>query len=328
MRAMATVSAATVSATPQLQPSLFLSHGGGPCFFMKGGVFKPIDSESPAADFLRSVAATLPQQPSAVIIISAHWEGEGGAIEINTTPTPGAPLLYDYYGFPAESYEIQWPSPNAPPELAARVASLLKGRGFKVVENRSRGFDHGVFVPLGLVFPDADVPTLQVSLHGDLGAASHIELGRALAPLRAENILIIGSGFLTHNLREISRDGAKTTPVERWAAQFTDWVSATLLGASARGVKSTAQGAAQGTPVDFGTLERSLTGAATSAPHFARAHPRVEHWIPILVALGAADPAPHGHNAVHTTEMFAQIVMGTAALNSFRFDTVTGRVDL
>ena len=286
---------------------------------MKGGMFAALDSESPAANFLRSVSSTMPQRPSACVVISAHWEGNERSIEINTNPTPGAPLLYDYYGFPKETYEIQWRAPNAPPELAARVASLLRARGFTVAENSTRGFDHGVFVPLKLVFPDADIPTLQVSLHGDLSAAAHIELGRALAPLRAENILICGSGFLTHNLREISRTMGGA-PVEKWAAQFADWVTKTLLGSS-RGVTATARGSELGVPLDFASIERALANAAKDAPQFARAHPTVEHWLPLLVALGAADPEPHGHSAILSTEMFTQVVMGTAALNSYRFDT-------
>ena len=289
-----------------LLPTLFLSHGGGPCFFMTGGAFRDLDSKSPAAAFLRGLvpALALPARPSALVVISAHWEGPGDTVLLLSSPAP--PLLYDYHGFPPETYQLAWPAPGAP-ALAARAAALLAAAGFTPALDASRGYDHGVFVPLKLAFPEADIPTLQVSLHGALDAARHVALGRALAPLRAQGALIIGSGFATHNLREIA-PGAPPAP---WAQQFDDWLAGALLGAGPQG---------------FAALSAALIAAPAAAPHFARAHPTTEHLLPLYVALGAACPGGAAEGAdgsadlVRVTRLYSQIVMGSASLASYRFD--------
>jgi aromatic ring-opening dioxygenase catalytic subunit (LigB family) len=311
-----------------LLPTLFLSHGGGPCFFMTGGAFAELDSASPAASFLRRLepALALPSRPAALVVVSAHWEGPGDAVLLQSSPAP--PLLFDYAGFPPETYALTWPARGAP-ALAARAAGLLRAAGFATALDAARGYDHGVFVPLKLAFPAADVPTLQVSLHGALDPARHVALGRALAPLRAEGALIIGSGFATHNLREIV-PGAPPAP---WALAFDGWLARTLLGGSSGSSSSSssssssdtaaaAAAAAAAAPQSFAALSAALIGAPAAAPHFARAHPRTEHLLPLYVALGAACPgggaAPA--DALRVTQLYSQIVMGSASLASYRFD--------
>jgi aromatic ring-opening dioxygenase catalytic subunit (LigB family) len=250
------------------------------------------------------------------------------------------PLLFDYSGFPPETYQLTWPAPGAP-ALAARAAALLQGAGFATALDGERGFDHGVFVPLKLAFPRADIPALQVSLHGGLDASRHLALGRALAPLRREGALIIGSGFATHNLGEIARGDGGGAPPQAWAQQFDGWLAATLLG-RARAPASAAAAAAPtvGAPQSHAALCAALARAPAEAPHFARAHPRTEHLMPLYVALGAALPlqqeaavdaggsagagagagAGAAADSVVVTELFSQIVMGTASLSSYRFD--------
>ncbi len=313
-------------------PTLFLAHGGGPCFFMQGGMFKDMDAESPAANFLRQLPHALSDmpQPTALVVISAHWEGPSDQVAVQSGKAP--PLLFDYYGFPAESYEIKWPAPGSP-QLAERVKDLLSSAGFRSVLDGQRGYDHGVFVPLKLAYPDAAIPTIQVSLHASLDFPRHIALGRALAPLRREGALIIGSGFTVHNLRDIARvPGAPPLP---WAQEFDAWLAATLLGPAAAAARSPATlqpvEGTRGAAMTFEGVAAALARAPRDAPHFACAHPRVEHLLPLLVALGAADPRallPGGGDPdiaapddVRATEMFSQLVMGSAAFSSYRFDS-------
>ena len=325
--------AATAAA---ILPTLFLGHGGGPCFYMKGGVFTDIDMNSPAANFFRALEPSLrlPSRPSSLLVVSAHWEGEGDSIHVQTAGAP--PLLFDYYGFPPEAYAITWPAPGPPAPLAARVQHLLAAAGFTATPDPVRGFDHGVFVPLKLAFPAADIPTLQISLHGSLSLERHIALGRALAPLRAEGTLIIGSGFASHNLRDIAR--VPGAPPTTWAQEWDTWLSE-AVGAPPRPpatLAATGGGGARGAAARWQHRVDALLRAPKAAPHFARAHPRVEHLLPLYVALGAADPSAllqvaevesggggggeEGGGEVTTTELFSQIVLGTASMASFRFD--------
>jgi aromatic ring-opening dioxygenase catalytic subunit (LigB family) len=171
------------------------------------------------------------------------------------------PMLYDYYGFPPESYEITWPAPGNP-ELAARVRGLLEHAGFETAADAERGYDHGTFVPLKLTYPDADMPICQLSLIRGLDPAKHIALGRALAPLRDEGVFIIGSGLSYHNLRAF---GPGARPV---SVAFDSWLrEAISLPAEAR--------------------DRALVGWS-SAPAARQAHPREEHLLPLMVVAGAA----------------------------------------
>jgi aromatic ring-opening dioxygenase catalytic subunit (LigB family) len=170
-------------------------------------------------------------------------------------------LLFDYYGFPPESYELTWPAPGEP-ALARRVRQLLAAAGFESAENRERGFDHGAFVPLKLAYPEANVPTLQFSLIRGLDPKQHLALGRALAPLRDEGVFIIGSGMTFHNLRAFGPQSSKV------AAAFDAWLrESALLPENER-------------------AERLCDWA--NAPAARLAHPREEHLLPLMVIAGAA----------------------------------------
>ena len=177
---------------------MYIPHGGGPCFFMKW-TRGPEDVWDKMAASLRALGDSLPERPKALLVVSAHWEEE----EPTVLSQPNPALLYDYYGFPPHTYELKWPAPGSP-ELAGRVRELLDGAGMPSRSNSERGFDHGVFIPLLLAFPKADIPTVQLSLRAGLDAKEHLAIGRALAPLRDEGVLIIGSGMSYHNMRNFS----------------------------------------------------------------------------------------------------------------------------
>jgi aromatic ring-opening dioxygenase catalytic subunit (LigB family) len=204
------------------------------------------------------VRAVPPRPPRALLVVSAHWEEPVPTVMISTRP----PILYDYYGFPPESYTITWPAPGAP-ELASRVRELLNAAGIANDADADRGYDHGTFIPLKLTYPDADVPAIQLSLKQGLDPAEHIALGRALAPLRDEDVFIIGSGMTFHNLRAF-RD-PRAAPV---ADAFDAWLRDSMT-------------------LDADMRNERLT-QWTSAPAARAAHPREEHLIPLMVASGAA----------------------------------------
>jgi aromatic ring-opening dioxygenase catalytic subunit (LigB family) len=174
-------------------PTWFIPHGGGPCFFMD---WNPPDEWHRTEAFLRGLASTLPERPKAIVLVSAHWlESEVTAASI------GEPeLIFDYYGFPPHTYQLQYPAPGSP-ALAARIQSLLAAGSIASRTDQQRGFDHGVFIPLLLMFPNADIPVVPVSLLSSLDAAAHLRVGQALAPLRDEGVLIVGSGMSFHNMR-------------------------------------------------------------------------------------------------------------------------------
>ena len=238
-------------------PVVFIPHGGGPWPFVDTG-FPPADVED-LKNYLRSVPAVAPRRPRALLVVSAHWEA--GVPTLMTSPHP--PMLYDYYGFPSESYRITWPAPGDP-ALARRVEEHLQQAGFRTGEDTSRGYDHGTFVPLKVAYPAADIPVVQLSLIEGLDPAQHLALGRALAPLRDEDIFIIASGMTFHNLR-IFRD-PRSAPI---AETFDAWLRETM----ARDPAGRAEG-----------LTRW-----SSAPAARLAHPREEHLLPLMVAAGAAD---------------------------------------
>src|SRR5271165_1934200 len=198
------------------QPSVFLPHGGGPCFFMDPPPEDPTRWVALEA-YLRSLPARLPARPSALLVVSAHWEAQRPTVL--TAARPG--LLFDYYGFPRHTYELTYPAPGAP-SLAARVRALLAGAGIDSGEDQERGYDHGIFVPLKVSFPNADIPILQLSLQAGLDPARHMAIGRALAVLRDENVLVIGSGLSFHNLSALGSPAAHEP-----AAQFDRWLTQT-----------------------------------------------------------------------------------------------------
>ncbi|HEX8698836.1 MAG TPA: class III extradiol ring-cleavage dioxygenase [Myxococcaceae bacterium] len=238
-------------------PVAFLPHGGGPWPFVELGFGDQAGMDALAA-YLRSVRSLPRQAPRALLVISAHWEEAVPTVMTSSRP----PMLYDYYGFPPESYTLTWPAPGEP-KLAARVQELLAKAGFATATDTERGYDHGTFVPLKLTYPEAEVPTVQLSLKQGLDPAEHLAMGRALAPLRDEGVFIIGSGMTFHNLRAF-RD-PRAVPI---AEQFDGWLrEAATLEPAAR--------------------DEALTRWA-SAPAARLAHPREEHLLPLMVIAGAA----------------------------------------
>lgn len=241
---------------PSRLPVAFFPHGGGPWPFVELGMPKPELDQ--LATYLRSVR-TLPQtQPRAILVISAHWEEKVPTVMTSAKP----PMLYDYYGFPPASYEITWPAPGDP-ELAKRVRELLSAAGFPNGEDGARGFDHGAFVPLKLMYPEAEIPTVQLSLKAGLDPEEHLRLGRALAPLRDEGVFIVGSGETFHNLRAFG--DPRMAPI---ATKFDEWLQAAATAAPAE--------------------RDSFLKAWSTAPSARLVHPREEHLLPLMVIAGAA----------------------------------------
>jgi aromatic ring-opening dioxygenase catalytic subunit (LigB family) len=244
------------NATQQRQPVVYLPHGGGPWPFVDIGFGDPKDY-SRLSQYLVSLAQLPKHPPKALLVISAHWEEN--LPTVMTSPSP--PMLYDYYGFPPESYQIQWPAPGDP-GLAERVRSLLADAGMQAGRDAQRGFDHGTFVPLKLTYPTANLPTVQLSLIRGLDPARHIELGRALQPLRDEGVFIIASGMSYHNMRGFGPQGLPDSQ------RFDAWLSEA----------ATDEPAAR---------DERLT-RWERAPSARAANPREEHLLPLMVAAGAA----------------------------------------
>lgn len=263
-------------------PTYFISHGGGPWPFMPeklSGTYREL------AAFLAGLPRQIGVTPKALLVISGHWEETDFAVMAHPQP----PMLYDYYGFPPHTYQVQYPAPGAP-ALAARVGTLIAAAGLATRQDQRRGFDHGTFTPLSVMYPQADVPVVQLSLRADFDPAAHIALGRALAPLRDEGVLIIGSGLSYHNLRAMSAAGREPS------RRFDDWLGV-ALGAD---------------PQERGS--HLLRWEA--APAARLAHPREEHLLPLMVAVGAAFDEPC--ERVHHQDDF----MGAISVSSFRFGTV------
>lgn len=266
-------------------PIYFISHGGGPWPFMDAAALgAPPDMWDGLRGFLGGFDAAVGSRPKAVLVISGHWEEARPTV--NTAAHP--PLLFDYYGFPEHTYTLAYPAPGSP-ELAARVRELLGAAGIETGTDDARGFDHGVFIPFMLIYPDADVPLVQLSMRDDLDPAAHLALGRALAPLRDEDVLIVGSGLSYHNLRGIfSSDPGSVDASE----QFDAWLTQT--------VETTDPAARDADLVDW---ER--------APAARACHPREDHLIPLMVAAGAAG-ADVGRQ-VYSDRMFGK------AVSAYRF---------
>jgi 4,5-DOPA dioxygenase extradiol len=231
-------------------PTLFLSHGS------------PMNAarRTASSDAWAALAHTLPR-PRAVLIASAHWETAVPMLTGNAKPE----TIHDFGGFPDELYRIRYAAPGAP-DLAAEAVSLLKTAGITAGVNGCRGLDHGAWVPLSWMYPDANLPVVQLSLQPELGPGRHVELGRALAPLADDGVLIVGSGHATHNLGDWMASPRRQEPL-RYAQAFADWVFARL--------------AAHDTA--------ALVDYRARAPEALRAHPTEEHFLPLLVAWGAAD---------------------------------------
>lgn len=254
-------------------PALFLSHGA-PTLLIE---------PSPARDFLARYGREL-GPPEAIVVVSAHWETDRPRVTAAARPE----TIHDFHGFPRALYEHRYPAPGSP-ELAGRIVGLLDGAGLLAGLDPRRGLDHGAWVPLALLYPEASTPTLQVSVQPDLGPARHLALGRALRPLRDEGVLVIGSGSLTHNLHDF-RGHALEAPPEPYVVTFGDWVTAAIE-----------EGRTQ-----------DLLAYRERAPHAARAHPTEEHLLPLFAAMGAGHGPGRRVHASHTYGVLAMDVFAFA----------------
>jgi aromatic ring-opening dioxygenase catalytic subunit (LigB family) len=232
---------------------------------------------------LQELPRLIGARPKAVLMISAHWEEK----DFTVMSHPHPPMLYDYSGFPANTYQVQYPAPGAP-QLARKVQDLLQSAGIAASLDPTRGFDHGAFVPMYVIFPEASVPVVQLSLKRGLDPRDHLAAGRALAPLREEGVLILGSGSSYHNLRMLGPEAKDPS------AAFDDWLHHTLEGA------------------DFDKRTAALT-AWESAPSARVAHPREEHLLPLMVAVGAAE------REAATRFYHENTFFGSASASSFMF---------
>ena len=260
-------------------PTFFVSHGGGPWPFMKDQYGSTYDKlEASLVDMRRQIGG----RPKAVLVISGHWEASQPTVSSSARP----PMLYDYGGFPPHTYQIQYAAPGEP-ALAQRVADLLQAAGQPAALDAQRGFDHGTFSMLYPVYPEADVPVVQLSLLQHLDPATHLAIGRALAPLRKEGVLIVGSGLSYHNLRQFGPGGKLASK------EFDAWLQLTLALPPAQ--RSTA------------LLHWD------EAPYARLAHPREEHLLPLMVVLGAAEQEA-ATCVYHEDDFF-----GNLTVSSFRF---------
>lgn len=268
-------------------PTYFISHGGGPWPYMTGEFRRNFDQLEQS---LVEMRAELGSAARAVLVISGHWEAAGFAISSGSHPG----MVYDYYGFPEELYRIQYSAPGSP-ELAQHVQDLLRAGDIDANLDPMRGFDHGTFSIMKPLYPDADMPIVQLSLDARLDPALHLKVGKALAPLRDEGVLIVGSGLSFHNLRAM-----RGTSGYEPSRQFDAWLQQTVVQASPP------ERAAR--LIDW---ER--------APHARDAHPREDHLIPLMVAVGAAWEEP-GATTYHQTDF-----TGGLTTSSFRFGNVPSK---
>ncbi|HEX2575058.1 MAG TPA: class III extradiol ring-cleavage dioxygenase [Aquihabitans sp.] len=270
----------TTTTTPTM-PTYFISHGGGPWPWLTGPIR---DGMAELEQSLRKLPAELPTAPKAILMVSGHWEAPTFTVQTNPNP----PMLYDYGGFPEHTYRIQYPAPGSP-ALAARVVDLLTEAGIPVAEDPDRGYDHGMFAPMAAAWPDAEIPVVQMSIKHGYDPDEHLAVGRALAPLRNEGILILGSGLSYHNLRLMG--SASAVP----SRQFDDWLGDTVL--------------------DSAPAERTARLQRwEQAPSARVSQPEEDHLIPLMVVVGASE----GDTAVRTYHQHD--FFGHATASSFRFD--------
>ena len=248
-------------------PAIFVSHGAPTL---------PFD-DVPARDFLCGLGQSL-GKPRAIVAVSAHWDTPApmaNAVAVNGT-------IHDFGGFPPALYDLRYPAPGD--ALLAREVSALVGGGI----DAQRGLDHGAWVPLMLMYPDADVPVVQLSVQSHLGAGHHIALGRKLARLRADNVLVLGSGGFVHNLRRIAPPGS---PEAAWSSEFSDWIHDCVMAGD----------------------EAALADYRAQAPHAAMAQPTEEHFVPLHVALGAG-----GENA-KAARLHSSATFGSLRMDAYSF---------
>lgn len=255
-------------------PAIFVSHGA-PTLIIE---------DAPAHHFLAGLGRSL-GRPKAILVASAHWETPSPAISAVARPD----TIHDFGGFPRELYEMHYRAPGAP-DLAQRATALLSAAGIQAQADPGRGLDHGAWCPLMLMYPEADIPVTQIAVQPHRDARHHAAVGAALAPLRDEGVLIIGSGSTTHNLREF-RGNRLDSPPPQWVSEFADWLHTAIEADRTEDV------------LDF----------ATKAPHARRNHPTTEHFLPLFVALGAG--GGHGRR-IHASSTY-----GILAMDAYRFGT-------
>lgn len=257
-------------------PTIFVSHGS-PMLALQ---------DSPARRFLQGLGRSL-ARPAAIAVISAHWEtGAGPVVSLATEPE----TIHDFGGFPQALYDLRYPAPGAP-AIAERAAALLAQAGLPVGRSATRGLDHGAWVPLTLMYPEADVAVMQISIVRGATPAQHLQLGAALQALRDENVLVLASGSLTHNLGEF-RGQAVDAPAPPWVAAFEAWMRARLAAGDIDAL------------LDYRTL----------APMAQKNHPTEEHLLPLYVALGAAGPG------ARAALLHASFEHGVLAMDAYAFD--------
>jgi 4,5-DOPA dioxygenase extradiol len=238
-------------------------------------------TKTPAHDFLAGYGREL-GKPKAILIATAHFETRRPVLTADEKPE----MIYDFGGFPRPLYEMQYPAPGMP-DLAVRAARMLGEQGIPAVPVVGRGYDHGTWVPLKLMYPDADVPVVQLSIQPGAGAAHHIAMGRALAPLREEGVLVVGSGSMTHNLRELARGGREMeAPTPDWVSEFGNWMHERI---------------------EAGAID-DVAAWETRAPHAQRNHPSDDHFLPLPFAMGAAGKDARGRR-VHTSCEYGVLMM-------------------
>jgi len=254
-------------------PAIFVSHGAPTLV---------IESADATHRFLKGLGSQF-AKPKSVLVVSAHWEQDTASVSGAVKPE----TIHDFRGFPEKLYEMRYPASGAP-DLAVRVSELLTGAGIPARIDSGRGLDHGAWVPMSLMYPDADVPVAQLSVQTALGGQHHLAVGKALRPLRDDGVLILGSGGLTHNLGELDWSGSTTT-MPAWASEFQQWI--------------------------FDAIDHNrkddVADYRLRAPHAARNHPTEEHFLPLLIALGAGDKG----DRIHTDVCF-----GTLVMDAYRFE--------
>jgi len=256
-------------------PALFVSHGA-PTLPLEPGATR---------DFLSALGKTL-GRPRAVIIVSAHWETTQPAVSTAAAPQ----TVHDFYGFPEALYRLRYPAPGAP-ALAERAAALLSKAGMSTQLVPDRGLDHGAWVPLMLMYPEAGVPVTQLAVQSRLGPAHHLRIGAALRPLREEGVLILGSGSSTHNLREFREHDLDAAPPQ-WVTEFGEWTERAVTSQRVDDL------------LDYRRL----------APHAACNHPTEEHFLPLFAAMGAATPGTKAQR-IHSGYTY-----GVIGMDAYRFD--------
>lgn len=289
-------------------PVMFLSHGGGPAHLLdfSGSAFSAMDKNSKSADFMKNLSHVVKSHSSTeikcILVVSAHWEEDSFTVDYQPS---GTELIYDYYGFPDESYAPHLTYP-VPTDLAVadRVSVLLQKGGI-ASKKANRGFDHGTFIPLKVAYPAATIPVVQLSLKRNLDLAEHIRLGELLQPLRKEGVLIIGSGQITHNLSAM-RSSPSTGSNDPKVIAFTEHIKSFLEAT---------------TVANFPEQKVRFANMPSSSPYYAFNHPRDEHFMPMAVVFGAAFG---GAEAVETKaiRVYSEIVLGNMAVDSYIFSSM------